>query len=189
MSKFYAVKIGHNPGIYNNWSDCQKSVSGYSGACFKSFKTHIEAQNFLNNDALKIPQIDCRSILYTDGSYTQQRGGYAVVIPGSSIEYGPVPYDKCTNNIAELYAIAQALKYVKEPTKIYTDSEYAINVLTGKKKAHKNLELISTIQSQLASLQVEFCHVFGHKGNINNELADSHANLGRISTSSQVLKL
>ncbi len=35
--KYYVVWEGHSPGIYTNWTDAQKQISGYSGAKFKSF--------------------------------------------------------------------------------------------------------------------------------------------------------
>ena len=49
MAKFYAVRKGHRPGIYNTWAACEKAVKGFSGAEFKSFKTKAEADNFVNN--------------------------------------------------------------------------------------------------------------------------------------------
>ena len=39
--KFYAVKIGKTPGIYETWSECQKQISGYSGAVYKGFATKL----------------------------------------------------------------------------------------------------------------------------------------------------
>ena len=45
--KFYAVKNGKTPGIFETWDECKKSVDGYSGAVFKSFKTKDEALAFL----------------------------------------------------------------------------------------------------------------------------------------------
>ena len=27
--KFYAVKIGKNPGIYETWEECQNQISGF----------------------------------------------------------------------------------------------------------------------------------------------------------------
>lgn len=45
--KFYAVKNGKTPGIFETWDECKKSVDGYSGAVFKSFKTKDEALDFL----------------------------------------------------------------------------------------------------------------------------------------------
>ena len=45
--KFYAVKNGKTPVIFETWDECKKSVDGYSGAVFKSFKTKDEALAFL----------------------------------------------------------------------------------------------------------------------------------------------
>lgn len=47
VKKFYAVKNGKTPGIFETWDECKKSVDGYSGAVFKSFKTKDEALDFL----------------------------------------------------------------------------------------------------------------------------------------------
>ena len=44
MSKFYAVKVGRNIGIYTSWAECEKNVKGFSGAVYKSFKTKREAE-------------------------------------------------------------------------------------------------------------------------------------------------
>lgn len=46
-NKFYAVKVGKTPGIYNTWDECKANVDGYSGALYKSFKTISEAQSYL----------------------------------------------------------------------------------------------------------------------------------------------
>ena len=45
MGKYYAVRKGHQTGIFNDWPTCQKAVKGYSGAEFKSFKTKKEAED------------------------------------------------------------------------------------------------------------------------------------------------
>jgi ribonuclease HI len=47
--KYYAVKIGINPGIYTTWDECKKNVSGVKGAQYKSFKTLSEAKEYLSS--------------------------------------------------------------------------------------------------------------------------------------------
>ena len=54
MAKYYAVRKGHQTGIFTNWPDCQKAVKGYSGAEFKSFKTRQEAENFIDLSLIHI---------------------------------------------------------------------------------------------------------------------------------------
>jgi len=45
--KYYAVRQGRQTGIYRNWPETQKQVSGYAGAQYKSFMTLAEAQAFM----------------------------------------------------------------------------------------------------------------------------------------------
>ncbi|MGM9891777.1 ribonuclease H family protein [Limosilactobacillus sp.] len=46
-SKYYAVKRGRHPGIYSSWAACQREVTGYSGAIYRSFTNRQEAQAWL----------------------------------------------------------------------------------------------------------------------------------------------
>lgn len=41
--KFYVVWEGREPGVYDNWEDCQAQVEMYPGAKYKSFKSQQEA--------------------------------------------------------------------------------------------------------------------------------------------------
>lgn len=45
--KYYAVRVGHNPGIYVTWSECEAQVKGYPGAQYKSFPTEAEAKAYM----------------------------------------------------------------------------------------------------------------------------------------------
>ena len=49
--KFYAVKIGKVPGIYQTWAQTEEQVKGFSGADYKSFPTLEEAENYISNRA------------------------------------------------------------------------------------------------------------------------------------------
>lgn len=49
MSKYYAVAKGRIPGIYRDWSTCQKQVDKFSSPAYKSFKTEAEAKEFLKS--------------------------------------------------------------------------------------------------------------------------------------------
>ena len=85
--KFYAVKNGKTPGIF------EKSGDGYSGAVFKSFKTKDEALAFLGIESSSNSEIpidvdgsitsdsSCATA-YVDGSYNiaTKEFGYGVVM-------------------------------------------------------------------------------------------------------------
>lgn len=101
--KFYAVRTGRTPGIYNSWDDCKAQVDGFPGATYKSFKTAAEAASFMGwgsvektvpdtNECGKtaasdsteyaddMEQKDC--VAYVDGSFNVATGefSYGVVM-------------------------------------------------------------------------------------------------------------
>ena len=45
--KYYAVKKGRSPGIYETWADCKKQVDGFPGAVYKGFPVREEAEDFM----------------------------------------------------------------------------------------------------------------------------------------------
>lgn len=49
MAKFYAVRRGRSPGVYNSWPDCYKQVHGFSGCEHKSFLTFREAERYVHS--------------------------------------------------------------------------------------------------------------------------------------------
>ena len=57
MKFYYAVQKGRHPGVYENWSDCQREVIGATGAVYKKFKTRAEAEAFVKADGydLELP--------------------------------------------------------------------------------------------------------------------------------------
>lgn len=48
--KYYAVKKGKVPGVYETWDACKAQTHGFPGAVFKSFPTREEAQAFVGMD-------------------------------------------------------------------------------------------------------------------------------------------
>lgn len=44
--KYYAVQRGRSTGVFFTWAECQKQVTGFPGAVFKSFPTIEEAEAF-----------------------------------------------------------------------------------------------------------------------------------------------
>lgn len=102
--KYYAVKKGRVPGIYQTWNETKEQVNGYSGAIYKSFSTLQEAENFIsdtneqinnnkNNDTIskdmntKIEEniaslSENEVIAFVDGSYNPkaERAGFGTII-------------------------------------------------------------------------------------------------------------
>lgn len=86
---------------------------------------------------------------------------------------------EATNNIAELTAILRALELAYEldrPLRLYTDSRYAMGVLTEGWKAKANKALVSKVRQWLDKHpDTGLFHVRGHQGIPLNEVADELA--------------
>ncbi len=129
--KFYAVKEGVCRGIFLTWEECKASVSGYSGAVYKSFKTRQEAEAFLGitsngsasgenasggNSSLSIGQVnvckteDCVKI-YVDGSYNSATKefsyGMVVLLEGKEETYSRKFDDE---SLAAMHNVAGEIK-------------------------------------------------------------------------------
>nr|CCC91599.1 putative ribonuclease H1 [Trypanosoma congolense IL3000] len=48
--KFYAVAAGRQRGVFDTWEECQRQVTGFSGARFKAFSTLQDAQLFVDGE-------------------------------------------------------------------------------------------------------------------------------------------
>lgn len=118
---------------------------------------------------------------WTDGSAPVQHGPTGAGIVGRS---GPhyrewsIPLGEGTNQTAELAAVREALKKVKNPDKthviVHTDSAYALGCLTNPTWAPKaNVALIQETKSLIGKMaRFEMSKVAGHTGHTENERAD-----------------
>ena len=70
-NKFYAVKKGLKPGIYNTWDECKIQVLKFPGAIYKSFKTLSEAEEFMGKKPKNDNIIKSEAYAYIDGSYNK----------------------------------------------------------------------------------------------------------------------
>lgn len=90
--KYYAVKNGIKPGIYETWAECEANVKGFSGAIFKSFPTKEAAIQFIDGDVIANQEtvssiVSPTSIVnefgvtnpiaFVDGSFSDEKGAYA----------------------------------------------------------------------------------------------------------------
>jgi len=131
-------------------------------------------------------------IYYTDGSASPNPGpgGFAVILDNEPAVLGSDP--NTTNIRMEGKAIIAALKHADgQPCKIYTDSEFWINVITKwslawekngwKKKGGeiKNLDIVQEVCPLYRQSQAELVWVRGHNNDPGNELADQWANEAR----------
>ena len=84
-----------------------------------------------------------------------------------------------TNNIAELEAIRVGLEEIKNKNlavRVFTDSSYALGLLSKGWKPKKNQELVAKIRLLMDQFKdLAFIKVKGHAGHPENECADQLA--------------
>ena len=120
--------------------------------------------------------------VYTDGASSGNPGPSGI---GVLLRYGrhEKEFSKyigmATNNIAELEAIRVGLSHIRNPAlpvRVYTDSSYALGLLSKNWKARKNQELVADIRKMVAKFKnISFVKVKGHSGDEGNERVDGLA--------------
>ena len=200
-SKYYAVRKGLVPGIYNSWEECKNNVHGFPGAEYKSFKTLDEAKAYLgdiSSDTEKASQdlveylsskMTSSAIAYVDGSYNVATGEYAY---GMLIFHAGKLYEECKSfddpemssmrNVAgEIQGAARAMAYSVEngidSLDICYDYAGIEKWALGEWKTNK--EGTRTYKEYYVSicdkLKVHFHKVKGHSGDMGNDRADELA--------------
>ena len=108
--------------------------------------------------------------------------GPVVTSPANS---GYVGASVGSNNTGEVSAIIEALLYAVEHeytrVHVHTDSQWSINVITGKWRPKSNKTLVETAKTLVrkAGMTVHFHWVKGHAGHEGNEKADTLAEAGK----------
>lgn len=124
--------------------------------------------------------------VWTDGACSGNPGpmglGVVVVADGKRREWGEY-LGEGTNNIAELTAIERGLELAAKidptmsvPVRVYSDSSYAIGLLSLGWKAKANKDLVARIREVVAARPaITFVKVAGHSGVPENEMCDELA--------------
>lgn len=197
MKKYYAVRKGKTPGIYDTWDECKDQVMGYSGAEYKKFNTENEAKNFMEIGTDKkrdIPISDETMIAYVDGSYNSLDGSYsygAVIISNEGTqEFGERfkkdKYSEHRNVIGEIrgsvFAMNLALKNGYKRLILHYDYEGIEKWATGAWKRNKEATILyhEYFKSIKDKLKVDFVKVKAHSGDKYNEMADKLAKEAKI---------
>lgn len=180
--KYYVVWIGRQTGIFETWQDCQKQISGYPKAVYKSFKTRALAEQAYNSSSEEFigkeifeteltpaqialigePILDSISV---DGAWNTHTGiveYQGVYTKTQEPLFKAGPFDDGTNNIVEFLAIVHALAYCKQNNlslPIYSDSRNAIGWVkdkqarTNHKKSNHNTKLFELIDRAIKWLE------------------------------------
>lgn len=199
--KFYAVKCGLTPGIYNSWEECKQNVIGFSGSKYKSFETYEEAQKFMNGEI----DYDCKSddkksepstvnitesiYSFVDGSFNPKTniygcGGFLVVedkkyiIQGNGNDLSLASMRNVAGEIlGSMLAIKKAIELNLKEITIYYDylgiQMWAENKWKTNKKGTQDYK--NFIENSRKVIDIKFKKVKGHSGIEGNEEADKLA--------------
>ena len=192
--KFYAVRKGKIPGIYNSWDACKRMVDGYPGAIYKSFKSKKEAEDFVAGGASVAQNtMETESVTETatdyafvDGSFNIATGVYGFggflvageeryVLQGAGQEADMASMRNVAGEIlGSMAAMQKALELGLREITIYYDYLGIEMWATGGWKRNKSgtiayYEYVQSIRDRLA---IHFVKVKGHSGVEGNEEAD-----------------
>ena len=183
--KYYAVKNGREPGIYESWTEARAQVYQYPEAVYKSFPTRSEAEEFLQEEPpQEIPE--GLPVAYIDGSYSKAAGLYSY---GGFIEAagdfhilqgtGSNPEFMADRNIAgellgALQVSFQAQKMGLEEIILCFDYAGIEQFVKGGWRAKTALARYyqQTADLMAGFVKVHYVKVHGHTGIEGNEIAD-----------------
>ena len=198
--KYYAVRVGKVPGIYQTWDECKKNVHGFPAAEYKSFPSVEEAKAYMGREAVQeingktgsgnmedvMPDND---YAFVDGSFNIATGVYGY---GGFLMHDGVRYELSGNgsdkemasmrNVAgEIFGSMAAMEYAVNHgitnLSIYYDYMGISKWCTGEWKTNK--EGTKAYKAYFDSLKdkiiIHFQKVKGHSGDEYNDLADELA--------------
>lgn len=146
--KAYVVWVGEMPGVYDNWTDCEKQIKGFAGAKYKGFNSMENATKAFNEQFNEhigvVKKNDSQQIMSSVESKNRPVGKYLTVDAAYShstkiLEWRGVivddsqeveifrshPYRGGSANAGEFLAIIDALEYIRENNlsiRLYSDS-------------------------------------------------------------------
>ncbi|MFT4449088.1 viroplasmin family protein [Bacillus subtilis] len=201
--KVYAVRRGHETGIFSTWEECKKAVDGFSKAEYKGFPSMEEAKAYLDQEGnkeekpsksltTKETELDKGNtvIAYVDGSYKKELKRYSygllLILPDGKQEkyWDNDDNEKAleSSNIAgELWgamvAIDKAIDLKFDNIHIRHDYEGIAKWAKGEWRANKFVakQYKEFIDKKKEKINISFEWVKGHSNNKYNDLVDNLA--------------
>ena len=187
---YYAVKKGRETGIFGSWTECQKQISGFSGAVYKKFNDKKSAENFLHVDTENNNIVDDLTGLhaYIDGSFSNelQETGYGAVIVLNgeiihTIKGSSKKYIEMRNVAGELFAAAVTIKWAVEngykSIVLHHDYSGIAHWAHGEWKCNQEgtINYKKFIDDISNKISISFVKVKSHSGDTYNDMADKLA--------------
>ena len=198
--KYYAVKKGRKPGIYNSWEECEKQIKHFSGAKFKKFDTYDEAYSFIHgvkktedwnllNSISEDPSLPTCAA-YIDGSYSQvlQQYSFGCVLLENDQIIDELYGRACEEDSVEMRNVAGELLGAVTAVQYAINNGFKILLIHydyegiekwAKKEWRANKKATAAYQEfmcqAMEKIQIHFIKVKAHSGVAYNERADALA--------------
>lgn len=196
--KYYGVRVGKTPGIFETWEACRASVEGYPGAEYKGFATAGEAEEYLGilkpgEKTGEKPGGSTQLLAYVDGSYHDGLKCYAFgcvfILPDGRIytEFGngnnpqSLQHRNVTGEmLGAMYAVKTAMLNGYEEIEICYDYEGIEKWVTGawRSKTECTRKYAEAMREWGRKICIRFRKVPAHSNIQFNELADQKAKQG-----------
>lgn len=182
--KYYVVKDGSAPGIYESWDICSKILQDHGGHC-KGFADRKEAENFFNGISEEENYDGLTA--FVDGSFDVSVGRYGfgcvILQPGKEpLEYygsGNKEESVALRNVTAemlgaMFAVKWAMAHGYKNILICYDYEGIEKWASGMWKARTELtaKYASAMKEWNKNIRISFKKIAAHTGNRYNELAD-----------------
>lgn len=190
--KFYAVRNGRQIGIFTDWNECKRLVTGYKGAEFKGFVNRDDAVAYINgaeHDEHEIKQSPDTAVAYVDGSYNVKTKifacGVVILHNGEEKQFNESfddPELASMRNVAgEINGSMAAMSYCAEHgiknLHIFYDYAGIEYWCTGAWKTNKSgtIDYKRFYDEMKNTVNITFHKVKGHSGDKYNDMADALA--------------
>ena len=184
--KYYAVRRGRQPGIYDNWSECSQQITKYNNAAFKSFKTLEAAQEYLNAPQQEQHVKQGLPLAYIDGSFSKANGVYSwggfiydqgaiYILQGTGNAADYLKYRNITGEVRGALAVMQkAIELGIPAINLFYDYAGIGEWAAGAWKCENELSQFYRryYLKRRNMVNINFIHVNGHTGVKGNEIAD-----------------
>ena len=202
--KFYAVRRGRTPGVFDNWDACRKQVFKFPGAEYKAFPTREEAIAFVS---LTVPTLrttkktsdvssDSPTSIWVDGSCFPQSDGSLRIGWGLLVKQdGEEVYRASGNDIppeavehrnvaGEIFGILKALEWCHEggiaEVTLYFDYQGLESWATGAWRAKLPFTQLYAQAVNASGITIHWSKVKAHSGIPENEIVDQLAKEGAM---------